>query len=109
MHLLKHGSFSLKRHAYIVDPLPNDKILDMTELKAFADDKLIVAKMTISLLDGVENPVGKGANAGYLQSFPKPSSLASLKVGTVWQRVKSQSDYVIYKIGGKFFISMCVL
>ena len=35
--------------------LPNDLILDMTKLKAFADDRLKVDKMTISLSDGVEN------------------------------------------------------
>ena len=35
--------------------LPYDKILDMTKLKAFADDKLIVAKMTSFLLDRVGN------------------------------------------------------
>ena len=32
-------------------PLPKDKFLDMTKLKSFADDKLNVAKMTISLSD----------------------------------------------------------
>ena len=30
--------------------LPNNKILDMTKLKALADDKLSVAKMTIIFL-----------------------------------------------------------
>ena len=33
----------------IINSLPNDKTLDITKLKAFADDKLNVAKMTISL------------------------------------------------------------
>ena len=72
--------------------IPNDKILDVTKLKAFADDKLNVAKMTIFLYDRVENTVGKGENAGYqhfllfLQRFPKPSSLGSLKVGIVWEK-----------------------
>ena len=33
--------------------LPNDKILDVTKLTAFADDKLNFAKMTISLFDRV--------------------------------------------------------
>ena len=37
----------------------------MTKLKAFADDNLNIAKMTISLFDWVENTVGKGENAGY--------------------------------------------
>ena len=36
------------------------KNLDMTKLKALADDKLNVAKMTISLYDRVKNTVGKG-------------------------------------------------
>ena len=35
------------------------KLLDVAKLKAFADDKLNVAKMMTSLLDGVENTVGK--------------------------------------------------
>ena len=66
------------------------KKLDMTKSKAFADDKLNVARMMISLLGRVENTVGKGENAGYqhfllfLKCFPKPSSLGSLKVGIVW-------------------------
>ena len=62
----------------------------MTKLKAHADDKLNVERMVISLYDKVENTVGKGENAGYqqfllfLQCFPKPSPLESLKVGIVW-------------------------
>ena len=47
------------------NPLPNDKIFDMTKLKAFADDKLNINTMTISLLDRAENTEGKGENAGY--------------------------------------------
>ena len=43
-----------------VNPFPHDKILDQTKLKAFADDKLIVTKMIISVFDRVENIVGKG-------------------------------------------------
>ena len=45
--------------------LPNHKFLDMTTLKAFADDKLNVDKRTISLCDRVESTVGKEENAGY--------------------------------------------
>ena len=48
-----------------INSLPNDKILDVTKLKAFAEDKLNVARMMISLLDRVENTVGKRENAGY--------------------------------------------
>ena len=66
------------------NPLPNNKIVDLTKFKALEDDKFSVAKMMISLLDRVENTVRKGENAGYKQfllypqCFPKPSSLGSL-------------------------------
>ena len=35
----------------------------MTKLKAFADDKINVAEVMISVCDRVENIVGKGENA----------------------------------------------
>ena len=64
------------------------KFLDVTKIQHFiADDKLNVAKMTISLFDRAENSVGKGENAGYQhfllfpQCFPKLSSSRSFKVG----------------------------
>ena len=75
--------------------LPNDKFLDMTKLKEFADDRFDVAKIKISLCDRVENTLGEEENAGYRhlllfpQCFPKPSSLGSFKVGIVWQRLNS--------------------
>ena len=47
-----------------INHLPNNKILDVTKLKAFADDKLNFAKIMLSLFDKVENTVGKGENAG---------------------------------------------
>ena len=57
------------------NPLPNDKVLDKTISKAFADDKL-----NIALVNRPENMVRKGENAGYHyfllfpQCFPRPSS-----------------------------------
>ena len=42
------------------NPLPDDRILDWSKLKAFADDKLNVTKMLIFVFDKVENIVGKG-------------------------------------------------
>ena len=45
--------------------LPNNKILDWSKFKAFADDKIIIAEMMISPTGGVENIVGKGESAGY--------------------------------------------
>ena len=62
-------------------------ILDYSKLKAFADNKLNVILMMISLFDTVENTVGKGENAGYQhfflfpKCFSKPPSLGSLKLG----------------------------
>ena len=42
--------------------LPNDKILDMTNLKAFAHNKLNVDKMMINLFNSEENTVRKEEN-----------------------------------------------
>ena len=50
-------------YSLYINSLPNDKILDWSKLKAFADDKLKVAKIIISVYDSVENIVGKGENA----------------------------------------------
>ena len=45
---------------FCFNPFPHGKILDQTKLKAFADDKLNVTKMIISVFDRIENIVGKG-------------------------------------------------
>ena len=45
--------------------LPNGKLLDLSKLKAVADDKFSVATMIISVFGRVENIVGKGENADY--------------------------------------------
>ena len=72
---------------HAINPLPNNKILAMTKLKAFAEEKLNVAKMMISIFDRSENIVGKGENAGYRrfllypQCCQKLSVLRSLEVG----------------------------
>ena len=42
-----------------------DEILDQSKLKAFADDKIKLAKIKIFVLNSAENIVGKGENAGY--------------------------------------------
>ena len=47
-----------------INSLQNNKILDQSKWKAFADDKLNIAKIVISIFDLVENIVGKGENAG---------------------------------------------
>ena len=60
-------------------------MLDVTKLKAFADKKLNVTQMMISVFDRVENTVGKGENASYQhillfpQCFQKASFLGVVK------------------------------
>ena len=65
----------------------------MTELNAFADDKLSVDKVTISLLDRVENTVRKGENAGYQHFF----SLFPVFSKDIFFRVVTCGDYVVRK------------
>ena len=50
----------MRNGACALNPFPHDKILDQTKLKPFADDKLNVTKMIISVFDRVENIVGNG-------------------------------------------------
>ena len=45
--------------------LPNDKVLDQSNSKDFADDKINVTCVTNFVMGSVENIVGKGENAGY--------------------------------------------
>ena len=71
------------------NPLPNDKMLDCSKLKTFADDKIESAKVVTFVFDRVENIVGKEENAGfqYFLLFPqyvqKDFFSRSLKVGIV--------------------------
>ena len=48
---------------FAINSLPDDKILDIIKLKAFADDKINVGQMMISVYDRVQNIVEKGQNA----------------------------------------------
>ena len=48
-----------------LNSLPNDKILQESKLKAFAEDKIVLTKKLKFLLGRVENIVEKGENAGY--------------------------------------------
>ena len=74
---------------FFVNSLSNDKFLDVIKLKAFADDKLNVAKMTIFLFDRAEKHGRKremlvtSIFSFYPQCFPKLSCFGSLKVGIV--------------------------
>ena len=55
-----------------VNPLPNDKILEKSILKAFADDKTNVTEKLKLVLGSIENIVGKGENAGSQLFFFSP-------------------------------------
>ena len=55
-----------------VNSLPNDKILDWSKWKAFADNKINVTEKFTFILRRVENIAGKGVNAGYLHFLHFP-------------------------------------
>ena len=80
---------------YIINPFPHKKILDQTKLKAFADNKLNVTKIIISVLDTVENIVEKGEiapDAQFLifpQCFQKASFLDASKGVIVWEWINN--------------------
>ena len=65
MHIVDLLIWSRGQCYQLVKSLPNDKILNMTKFKAFADNKLNVAQMMISVFDRIENIVGKGENTSY--------------------------------------------
>ena len=74
----------------MLNSLSDDKILDLSKLKAFADVNLNINQKLKFALGRVENIVGKGENAGYQHFFFFPLfflkvfSLGSLKVKIVW-------------------------
>ena len=69
-----------------LNSLPNNKILDLSKLKAFADDKINVSE-NLKFVFRIENIVGNEENAGYQhfllfsQCFQKASFTRLLKVG----------------------------
>ena len=73
-----------------INSLPNNKIKDLSKLKAFADYKINVTQIFNFVLGRIENIMGKGENAGYQHfllfpwCFQKLSFSWSLKVGIVW-------------------------
>ena len=76
-------------HARVHDSLTNDKIYEKSKLKAFADDKINVAQMMISLSYRVEKIVGKGERSIFSfshevdnlkVSFPGSYEVDNLKV-----------------------------
>ena len=77
-----------------VNPLPDDKILDWSKLKQFADDNFKFEENDRKLSKRVENTVGKGEIARYEQFllFPQCFQKACLpgvsKGVIVWEWVK---------------------
>ena len=74
--------------------LPNDKILDWSISKGYADDKKILNQKLNFDMEKVENIVGKGENAGcqhfllFPQCFQKASFSGSLKLGLCSKELK---------------------
>ena len=91
-----------------LNPLPDDKILDWSKLKAFADDKLNVTKMIISVFDRVENIVGKGeiactSNFSFSHNVFQKASFPDTSKGVIeWEWVKLKMD-----INETFFRTQC--
>ena len=52
-------------HWWSVNPLPDDKILSLPKLKAFADDKSNVTQNIKVVFHRIEKILGKEENAGY--------------------------------------------
>ena len=55
--------FNVLKRVYMeerVNSLTNNKILGVSKLKAFVDNKINVAQMMIPVFDRIENIVGKG-------------------------------------------------
>ena len=88
-NLSSANAFNFDRSTFLVciNSLPNDRILDWSKFKAFADNKNRLAIMMIFVFDRAEKNVGKGENAGYQhlllfpQCFQKAFYSGSLKVG----------------------------
>ena len=82
-----------KSRMICLNTISDDKIMDLSHFKTFADDKLNIAQTAEFAFNRTENIVGKGENAGYqhfllfLQCFQKASLPQSLQSEIVWQRV----------------------
>ena len=67
--------------------IPNDKNLNWSKLKAFADDNINLKEKLKIVLGRVEIIVRNRHFLLFQQCFQKPSLSGSLKVGIVWHRV----------------------
>ena len=82
----RENSNSVLALALTLNSFSDDKILEPSELKAFADGKIKVIRMTKFRHYIIENIAGKGENAGcqhFLLFFQKFSLSVFLNVGIV--------------------------
>ena len=84
----------------LLNPLPDDKILDSSELKEFADDNFKFEENGRKLSKWVENTVGKGEIARYEQFllfpqfFQKACFRRASKGVIVWEWVNALAKYI---------------
>ena len=69
MQIHKSGMYCI---FFSFNPLPDDKIVALSKLKAFTDDKLNVTQNIEFIFHKLENIVGKGENAGNRNVFNRP-------------------------------------
>ena len=81
-----------------INALLNDKILDVTKLKTFTNEKLNVTKLRISLFGRVENITGKGEYAGYQHFLVLPQYFPRVMVLKSQDCVKELSNICHYQI-----------
>ena len=83
----------------LFDPLPDDKILDWSKLKQFADDNFKFVENSRKFSKRVENTVGKGEIARYEQfllfplCFQKDCFPGASKRVIVWEWVNAFQHY----------------
>ena len=77
-----------------VNSLPNDKFLDWSSFKVFADNKIDLTENFKFVLGRVYKTVGKEENAGdqhfllFPRCFPTNCSKRLLNIVIMWERVK---------------------
>ena len=67
----------------VINPFRQNKILDRTKFKAFADNKFDIAKMTNSVFERVENTVGNVRKYWLPALFPFPTLFSKAFVRVV--------------------------
>ena len=84
--------------------LPNDKILDESKFKEFADDNIILTQKLNSVLGRVENIMGKGDNAG----LPAFSPFATMFSKAFFSRGVKSRDRVVKGLRDLTSCSVCL-